>query len=120
MMIRLYSFLDSTVFELLEIEDTLVNVSCYKFIFPELEKLSDIVSLQKQYIIDTINSNNCKNIMFVFHHPLIAGHISKSKGNVKISYLPKMKDFYLSLYYNLNNKNIYHLCADTYYYQKGI
>lgn len=112
-------FLDSTVFELLEFKDSRVNDSCYRLMFPQLENLSDIVSLQRQYIIDTINSNNCKNIMFVFHHPLIAGHMSNSKGTVKISYLPKMKEFYLSLYDSLIDKNIYHLCADTHYYQKG-
>lgn len=113
-------FLDSTIYELYKEDAFLIEDTCYKYIFPQFNKISDIINYQYEYIKHLLLSfKNKKNIIFTFHHPLISKYIS-SKGNVKETYLYKLIDeFYIKLYDLLHDKNIYHLCADTHFYQNG-
>ena len=111
-------YLDSTVYELFEEGDKEIVNTCYKFIYPKFRTIKNIIDFQLEYVKYKLQERDYTNIIFTFHHPIFTGYISK-KGVLKSAYLEKLKDFYVNLYELIKEKKIYHLCADTHFYQHG-
>lgn len=112
-------YLDSTVYELYEEDDKDIGNTCYNFIYPQFKTIKNIIYFQFEYVKYKLRESSYKNIIFTFHHPIFTGYVSK-KGVLKSGYLEKLKDFYVKLYNLVKDKNVYHLCADTHFYQNGI
>jgi hypothetical protein len=106
----IYTFLDNIS----------ISETCYKhlFISQKIDKIKDLLEYQESKIKKAIIENNCKNIIFIGHHPIIAKVLKKDKN------IFKAEDKIISFFKNLNDlikeKNIIYLCADTHFYQKSI
>jgi hypothetical protein len=109
---------DTSIYTLLG--DDIVNETCYKHIFSsqKIDKIKNLLEYQESKIKDIIIDNNCKNIIFIGHHPIIA-KVLKKETNIF-----KAEDGIIRFFQNIKNllinKNIFYLCADTHFYQKGI
>ena len=118
-------FLDSTIYELPD--DLIISETCYKKLFDFLTPyfkdpprlLSDIKDKQLEIVCSTLESNLDKpNIIFHFHHPIVSKR--RKVDEIKTDYNEKLIDFYDSIKGLLNDKNIYHICADTHFYEYSI
>jgi hypothetical protein len=109
-------YLDSTIYELYESDIQLINKTCYTHIYPKFNNSKDVIDFQMTYVKNILNNNTYKNIIFTFHHPIFTAYRSK-KPTLKIAFLEKLKDFYIELYDYFKDKKVYHLCADTHFYQ---
>ena len=103
--------IDTTIYE------KKTSASCYNQynIFDSKRNEYDITTLRKiqqQQIIDSINQHFDRNhIIFIGHHPIKSW---KKKGIIITTHLYTL---FSNLIEILEQKNIYHLCADTHLYQ---
>ena len=118
-------FLDSSVYELIEEnndEDMDIKDTCYTHLnlSEDIKTLTQLIDYQLTYVKNNIK--NHKNVLFVFHHPIISKKLKEKDGKKKekVSFSNGLINFYIELNKLLVGKNIYHLCADTHYYQSSI
>jgi hypothetical protein len=83
------------------------------------ETIKKLIEEQEASIVKLITDNKTvKNIIIIGHHPIIA-KVSKKESNV-FKPEPGLINLYKKLKDVVEDKKIYHLCADTHFYQKGI
>lgn len=109
---------DTSIFTIPETETT--SNTCYKHIFSsrQTETIAELLAYQEQKIINAINENDCKNIIFIGHHPIISKVYKKDINKFKPE--DKLIDFFRRLGSLIIHRHITYLCADTHFYQKGI
>lgn len=102
-----YLFLDNN-----ELNEKNIGLNFEKLLEKQKEKIENILSIYKKY----------NNIIFIGHHPIISKKIKIKDGEIKlkIEINESLINLYKSISDLLNNKKIYHLCADTHNYQTGI
>ena len=111
-------FIDSTIYE--EEGTKQIDSTCLKHIFKKIERNNSIEALRKyqEHKVKEILIENKKieNLIIACHHPIIS--IKSKKTGKSIGLINLYKEIYTAL----ENKatNIYHLCADTHLYQKGL
>ena len=118
-------FLDSSVYELIEEnndEDMDIKDTCYAHLnlLEDIKTLTQLIDYQLKYVTENIKEHT--NVLFVFHHPIISKKLKEKDGKKKekVSFSNGLINFYIELNELLKGKNIYHLCADTHYYQSSI
>jgi hypothetical protein len=116
---NLIIMIDTTLYSLDEAQK--VNETCYQHIFTgtSSETIKKLIEEQENTIIKLItDSKTVKNIIIIGHHPIIA-KVSKKETNI-FKPEPGLIKLYKKLKEITDDKKIYHLCADTHFYQKGI
>jgi hypothetical protein len=109
-------YLDSTIYELYDSGNLNLEDTCYVHLYPKFKTIKDIIHFQQAYVIHKLSEKSYKNIIFTFHHPIFTAYVSK-KGVLKTAFIENLKQFYVDIYYYIKDKNVYHLCADTHFYQ---
>jgi hypothetical protein len=113
----LYFFLDSTIYDKDFKDDTRIEDTCYKHIFPKFSYIRNIKKYQIHYVKLILDLFSKKNIVFHFHHPILSK--KQKKSIIKTDYNEGLIEFYNSIKDKLNGKNIYHICADTHFYENS-
>lgn len=93
------------------------------------EILNKLQERQEEVIKDLlIKYKNVENVIFAGHHPIIVYEIPYKKNTFKDKFkssnnLIKLDNFIKILnnsYDSLKGKNLYHLCADSHFYEKSV
>lgn len=112
-------FLDSTIYDDDFKDDTIVQSTCYKNIFPKSTYIKDIKEYQIEYVNRILESTSSSNIIFHFHHPILSKKQKDGRIKPKTDYNDGLINFYNSINAKLNGKKIYHICADTHFYENS-
>ena len=122
----LFIFFDSTLYDLPD--DIFIKNTCYSHMHHSrnFRNIKDLRRAQNKKIQNILKEQDCKNLFFVCHHPIV--YIKASENThidtiIDTDYTVVLFKFSQFLEDNiklLENKIIYHLCADNHMYQKGL
>jgi hypothetical protein len=80
--------------------------------------LDKLVDNQRKSILDILNpvKDTITNVIFIGHHPIVSVRDKKTEVSPNL-----ISEMYMNseIREALSGKNIYHLCADTHFYQNG-
>jgi len=111
-------FFDSTIYTLPS--ETLLRETCYSNLKLGIDKetVGDLERFQNEEIIKIISENtDCENIFFICHTPIFSLKYKPEKEKNKVEFNERLTLFYLSIQEMIIDKKLYHLCADTHYFQ---
>ena len=109
---------DTTLYELFSDKNFNIDETCYRYLFKDVraKTILNLIEYQEKKILDLVHKYNLvKNLILIAHHPLV--YSSNKKGKDRFEYIERLLTFIME---NIKIENIYHLCADTHFYQRGI
>ena len=109
---------DTTLYELINYKNFNIDETCYRYLFKDVSatNILQLIEYQEKKILELVNRYNLvKNLILIAHHPCASS--SNKKGKDLYKYLERLINFIIK---NIKIENIYHLCADTHFYQRGI
>lgn len=119
--------IETTVYQLAFYEEqkkllTQFEGSCYQQQYKFAKNYQQIVDHQNEQVKQAIKENpQLENLIILGHHPIISYINSKSPSKPPKTFaVEKLIDLYKNLEPLIQNKNIYHICADTHLHQEGI